>query len=502
MGGARGRVRSAARTGTIGLAVGALLALLALWPLLRRGYVLTYDMVFVPEPGPLPSLLGVDGSVARGVPSDGLAALLGRLAPADVVQKALLAGAFAVGGWGVARLVPGRPAARAAAAALGVWNAWVYERLVLGHWTLLLAAAALPWAVERAAALRRDARGALPGLALALAAGAATGASGTLVVVGTALAVAGVPGRRERAGAVAARAGTVLALGLVLSLPWLVPTLTRPGGLPPRPEAVAVFAARADTPLGVVGSLLTLGGAWNPDVVPPGRDSWAAVPALVLLTGLALWGLATLLRPAGGDPGRAGAGGPAAGAFGGGLPPGAAAGLVLAAAAALVVAVAGALPLPARALRALVAAVPAAGVLRDGQRYLLPLVLAQAVGYGVAADRLLARAARACGGGGGAERGGGCCGGGRAGAGARARGGAAGAGGRGGRAAGRGDLPEGLRDRARRHGGGPGARRRAGPALEPVRRAGVERRAAGGGSGPRWAPGGRWRRPTSRPATR
>jgi len=75
-------------------------------------------------------------------------------------------------------------------------------------------------------------------------------------------------------------------------------------------------------------------------------------------------------------------------------------GLVLAAGVALGVALAGALPVSARALRALVAAVPAAGVLRDGQRYLLPLVLAQAVGYGVAADRLLGRFARGGGGGG------------------------------------------------------------------------------------------------------
>ena len=47
---------------------------------------------------------------------------------------------------GAARLVPSRlPAARAAAAALYAWNPFLYERLLMGHWGLLVSYAALPW---------------------------------------------------------------------------------------------------------------------------------------------------------------------------------------------------------------------------------------------------------------------------------------------------------------------------------------------------------------------
>jgi DNA repair exonuclease SbcCD ATPase subunit len=54
---------------------------------------------------------------------------------------------------GAARLVPTRGlAARAAAAALYAWNPFVYERLVMGHWGLLVSYAALPWAALSRAA--------------------------------------------------------------------------------------------------------------------------------------------------------------------------------------------------------------------------------------------------------------------------------------------------------------------------------------------------------------
>ena len=64
----------------------ALAALLILAPLLVPGYVLSYDMVFVPRPALTRELLGLGTSVARAVPSDLLVALSGRLLPVDWVQ--------------------------------------------------------------------------------------------------------------------------------------------------------------------------------------------------------------------------------------------------------------------------------------------------------------------------------------------------------------------------------------------------------------------------------
>ena len=79
----------------VGLLAGGVLALLALGPLLVRGYVLTYDMVFVPRLELTRGLLGLDTAVARAVPADLLVALASRLVPADLVQKLVLAGVFA-----------------------------------------------------------------------------------------------------------------------------------------------------------------------------------------------------------------------------------------------------------------------------------------------------------------------------------------------------------------------------------------------------------------------
>src|SRR5688572_24342135 len=131
----------------VGLGVGGVLALLALGPLLGRGYVLTYDMVFVPRLELTRGLLGLDTAVARSVPADLLVALASRVVPADLVQKLVLAGVFAGAAAGAARLVSSRSlAARAAAAVLYAWNPFIYERLLMGHWGLLVSYAAIPWA--------------------------------------------------------------------------------------------------------------------------------------------------------------------------------------------------------------------------------------------------------------------------------------------------------------------------------------------------------------------
>ena len=166
----------------VGPVVGGMLALLALGPLLGRGYVLTYDMVFVPRLELTRGLLGLDTAVARAVPADLLVALASRLVPADLVQKLVLAGVFVGAAAGAARLVPSRSlAARAAAAVLYAWNPFVYERLIMGHWGLLVSYAALPWAARAALDLRAGKQRAIPHLVLSLAVAAAGSPSGGLL---------------------------------------------------------------------------------------------------------------------------------------------------------------------------------------------------------------------------------------------------------------------------------------------------------------------------------
>jgi hypothetical protein len=365
-----------------------LAALLILAPLLLPGYVLTYDMVFVPRPALTRELLGLGTSVARAVPSDLLVALASRALPADWVQKLVLAGILVGGGLGAARLAPtALPAGRAAAGVLYLWNAFVYERLLMGHWALLVSYAALPWVVLAAAAYRSDgatgsngaARPAammgsrwagprpLRRLAAALAVAAVSPPGGVIATV-LALLVAGFPGRRRR-GAQVRRLALVAGVALVVNAPWWVPSVLHPGGVPVRPVGVAAFASRPDGPLGTIGSLVTLGGIWNANVVPPGRGSLLWLPAFALVVVVAVAGWRRCV---------------AAGRLDGG----AVGGLLTAAGVGLLVAAAGALPGLDQGVRFAVEHLPGGGLLRDGQKFVAPLAVALAAGFGAGVEWL------------------------------------------------------------------------------------------------------------------
>jgi hypothetical protein len=158
-------------------------------------------------------------------------------------------------------------------------------------------------------------------------------------------------------------------VALVLNAPWWVPSLLYPGGVPVRPVGVAAFASRPDGPLGTVGSLVTLGGIWNANVVPPGRDSPLWLPAFALVVVVAVVGWRR---------------GVAAGRCDGG----AVGGLLAAAGIGLLVAAAGALPGLDHGLRLVVEHVPGGGLLRDGQKFVAPLAVALAAGFGAGVEWL------------------------------------------------------------------------------------------------------------------
>src|SRR4029453_14257602 len=141
------------------------------------GSAAAHELVFVPRLELTSNLLGLDTAVARAVPGDLLVALASRLVPADLVQKLILLGIVVAAGTGAARLTPThRPAARAAAAALYAWNPFVYERLVMGHWGLLVAYATLPFVARAASDLRTGTPGSVRRLVLTLATAAPPGA--------------------------------------------------------------------------------------------------------------------------------------------------------------------------------------------------------------------------------------------------------------------------------------------------------------------------------------
>lgn len=262
------------------------LATLVVAPLLLgRGYALVGDMVFVPDQPWKDRWLGLDGSVPRAVPSDALVWLLGRLVPGDVVQELVLLGTLFAAGAGAARLTAAFSLpARSAAVVLAIWNPYVHERLAIGHWALLVGYAALPWVVVAALRCRSGAR--WPTLVLPLAVAAWTSPTGGVLALLVALAVLAPCWRLV---------GSAAAVGTVVNLPWILPGLAT-AGAPADEFGVTAFAARADTPFGVLGSLLGLGGIWKESATAPGRGVALLGGTALLLSLLALLGTASLVR--------------------------------------------------------------------------------------------------------------------------------------------------------------------------------------------------------------
>ena len=190
------------------------------------------------------------------------------------------------------------PGARLAGAVVYLWNPYVYERLAIGHWALLCGYACLPWVAAAALAVRRDgldpAR--LAGLAIPLAVAAVTSPTGDVLAAGVAGALV-LPSVR----ALAATSG----VAVVANLPWLLPGLLHTPGVGEGADAgVAAFAARSDTPYGVVGSVLSLGGMWKTAVAPDPTPAWLFALLSLGITVVALAGVAACRRA--GRPDRRG----------------------------------------------------------------------------------------------------------------------------------------------------------------------------------------------------
>ena len=342
------------------------LGLLALGPGLGPGFLLSYDMVFVPRMPFSAGLLGLTGGPPRAVPSDAVVAVASLAVPAAILQKAILLLIFVLACSGAAALLASGWTATTAGAkgegeapllarlAAGVgyaWNPFVAERLLIGQWALLLGYAGLPWVIRLLVTGRERVR--LPrllGVMVPAAIGGFAAMSVTALAVVPVALVSAAPGWRLR------RLAAVLGGLAVLSLPWLAPALAV--GVHTDPRGADAFAARADTPFGRLGSLVMLSGIWNAQTVPRGYGGGASVIWL-LVVAAALGGYLLLARPWRLCPG-----------------------LGVAGLAGLVIAAAGVTPAGRAVLRDLVTAWPGFAVLRDGQQYLAPLALTEAVGLG------------------------------------------------------------------------------------------------------------------------
>lgn len=355
--------------------VAALVTVVVLGPVLfRRGFALRGDMVFVPDQPWKDAWLGLDGSPPRSVPMDAVVWALGVPLPGDVVQKVLLAATLLGAGVGIARLVAGLPmAARAAAIVVFVWNPWVDQRLAIGQWAIVAGYAVLPWVVLAARRVGGGPPSGWPALAVALAVAALTGPASALMAGAVAAAVL-LGARRWRSLA------PLAVLWLLVDLPWLGPAWVGPGADAAAGGQFAGFAARGESPWGLVPSLLGLGGIWKESVVPTLRTEPLVVALSALLSVAAVVAaVASLRRGPPRAPRRLGRSGVAA--------------LVALAVGAFALAALPALPGVAAALDRGAGSVPGLGLLRDSHRFLAPAALLVAVGAALLVRGLLERSA-------------------------------------------------------------------------------------------------------------
>ena len=340
-----------------GLLLGLCLGLLALGPGLRRGFLLSYDMVFVPREPFSAALPGL--APPRAVPSDLVVAAASRILPGDVVQKLVLLVIFVLACGGVAALLDREPVlAQLAAGVFYIWNPYLGERLIIGQWALLLGYAGLPWVLRAVLDTSALHNGTVSWrwagrLCLAMVPAVAGGFE-PMVITALVAVPAGLCTRSV------SRSFIVSGALLVGSLPWLIPSVTHPVYVDP--ASVAAFAARPDTPFGSVGSLVMLGGIWNSRAVPKAYGGAVTVIWLGMVV-IALAGFCASCRWRRRE--------------------GHWAGLGFAAALGLLIACAG-ITAPGRdLLKELIRLAPGVAVFRDGQQFVAPLALAEALGAGV-----------------------------------------------------------------------------------------------------------------------
>ncbi len=325
-----------------------LLAVLITAPLFKPGYLLLRDAVSTPRSYLTDAALGVSDAAPRAVPQDFLIAVASRFLDGGMIVKALLVVGLWLAGWGASHLVAtvlpeaGLPG-RLVAVTVAIWNPYVAERLLQGHWSLLVGYGCLPWVAAAMIRLRDEGKGVSRVAFFTALAGLTP--TGLMMAATTALACVAAPGTgwsRRRSAA------TALGLAVVAALPWLTASVStgslsayRASGTP----GFAEFAARAEPGLGTLGSLAGLGGIWNSEAVPGSRSTLFAAVATAILLAVVAAGLPAAVRRREVRP------------------------LLVLAAVAVAAPAAAATGAGEQLLHHLVDAMPGLGVLRDGQKW-------------------------------------------------------------------------------------------------------------------------------------
>ncbi|WP_205848806.1 hypothetical protein [Mycolicibacterium mucogenicum] len=262
-------------------ALGLTLAVTA--PLLAPGYLLLRDAVSTPRSYLSDAALGLSEAAPRALPQDFFLAVLSPVVDGGLLVKALLILGLWFAGWGAARLaaavLDASLGGQLVAVTVAVWNPYVAERLLQGHWSLLVGYGCLPWVAlssDLCTIFRGEREQSCTNRWSLVFWIALAGLTPTGLLL--ALVVALVCSRTWRG------VWVTLAAAVGAALPWLVATVVARAVLPVASAGVPAFAARAEPGLGTLGSLAGLGGIWNASAVPASRTTlWALVGTVVLL---------------------------------------------------------------------------------------------------------------------------------------------------------------------------------------------------------------------------
>ena len=231
--------------GVLGLVGG----ILVLGPALGRGSLLNLDLVLTPRLPVSAGWWGLGPEVPRGEPLGAAMSVLSQVVGGPLVGKLLMLACFAVASAGAARLArPAAPVLQIGSGLLFGLSPYLMTRAAVGHFTIMAAAALLPWAVPTllrpGTSLRRTF---LWSLALAC-----TGSFGGIVALG--VVVVGLAVERGR------RWSKVLLVVVFAQAVWLVPgVVVLAQGLTP------AGAAQFPTQLHSLGDVLSL---------PAGHGFW------------------------------------------------------------------------------------------------------------------------------------------------------------------------------------------------------------------------------------
>ncbi len=269
-------------------------------PLLAPGYLLLRDAVSTPRSHLSDSALGLSEAAPRALPQDFAVALASRVLDGGVVVKVLLVAGLFLAGWGAARLaamvVPeAGVAGQCVAVTIAIWNPYVAERLLQGHWSLLVGYGCLPWVATAMLRLRTSTAAPWAGVFALVFWMALAGLTptGLMLAATVALTCVFAPGAgRPRWLCASVGLGTAV----LVALPWLAAATVAGSLSSTQAEGVTAFAARAEPGIGTLASLASLGGIWNSEAVPASRTTLFAVVAAVVLLGVVALGLPVVLR--------------------------------------------------------------------------------------------------------------------------------------------------------------------------------------------------------------